>query len=72
MENYDQYFKHAKLITSLYATPKELKTLENVTAPLIKNSVKGKIEEQEKPEPVTVPVPAKKENDNKKKWMKRI
>ena len=30
MENYEEYFKHAKLITSLYATPKELKTLENV------------------------------------------
>lgn len=29
MENYDEYFKHAKMITSLYATPKELKTLEN-------------------------------------------
>ena len=28
--------------------------------------------EEEKPEPVTVPVAAKKENDNKKKWMKRI
>lgn len=30
MDNYEEYFKHAKLITSLYATPKELKTLENV------------------------------------------
>jgi ubiquitin-conjugating enzyme E2 S len=30
MENYEEYFKHAKLITSLYATPKELKSLENV------------------------------------------
>lgn len=30
MDNYGEYFKHAKLITSLYATPKELKTLENV------------------------------------------
>ena len=29
MENYEEYFKHAKMITSLYATPKELKTLEN-------------------------------------------
>jgi hypothetical protein len=28
--------------------------------------------EEEKPEAVTVPGPAKKENDNKKKWMKRI
>lgn len=34
MENYEEYFKHAKLITSLYATPKELKTLENVSARL--------------------------------------
>lgn len=34
MENYEEYFKHAKLITSLYATPKELKTLENVRPPL--------------------------------------
>lgn len=33
MENYEEYFKHAKLITSLYATPKELKTLENVPSP---------------------------------------
>lgn len=33
MENYEEYFKHAKLITSLYATPKELKTLENVRVP---------------------------------------
>jgi ubiquitin-conjugating enzyme E2 S len=33
MENYEEYFKHAKLITSLYATPKELKTLENVSNP---------------------------------------
>lgn len=34
MENYEEYFKHAKLITSLYATPKELKTLENVSTGL--------------------------------------
>lgn len=34
MENYEEYFKHAKLITSLYATPKELKTLENVSPSL--------------------------------------
>lgn len=36
--------------------------------------MKNKVEsiEEEKPEPLTVPVPAKKENDNKKKWMKRI
>jgi hypothetical protein len=40
----------------------------------MKNSVKNKPEliEEEKHEAVTVPVPAKKENDNKKKWMKRI
>ena len=40
----------------------------------MQNSVKSKVEvlEEEKHEPVTVPVPAKKENDNKKKWMKRI
>lgn len=31
MENYEEYFKHAKMITGLYATPKELKTLENVS-----------------------------------------
>jgi len=34
MDNYGEYFKHAKLITSLYATPKELKTLENVNISL--------------------------------------
>lgn len=34
MDNYLEYFKHAKLITSLYATPKELKTLENVNISL--------------------------------------
>ena len=32
MENYDEYFKHAKMITSLYATPKELKALKKLAA----------------------------------------
>lgn len=30
MEDYDEYFKHAKLLTELHAIPKELKSLENV------------------------------------------
>jgi hypothetical protein len=30
MENYEEYFKYAKMLTSLYATPKELKAVENV------------------------------------------
>lgn len=63
MENYEEYFKHAKLINSLHAIPKELKVLEN-------NTNIEKMEE-EKPEK-TMNGPTKKENDNKKKWMKRI
>lgn len=63
MENYEEYFKHAKLINSLHAIPKELKVLEN-------NTNIEKMEE-EKPEKATNG-PTKKENDNKKKWMKRI
>ncbi len=31
MDSYQEYFKHAKLLTELYATPKELKSLENVS-----------------------------------------
>ena len=30
MEAYDDYFKHAKLLTEIHAMPKELKALENV------------------------------------------
>lgn len=29
MEDYEEYFRHAKLINSLHAVPKELKVLEN-------------------------------------------
>ena len=29
MEDYEEYFKHAKLITQLYGMPKELKTVES-------------------------------------------
>ena len=29
MDNYEEYFKHAQLINSLHAVPKELKVLEN-------------------------------------------
>ena len=63
MENYEEYFKHAKLINGLHAVPKELKVLEN-------NTNIEKMEEQ-KPEK-GLNGPTKKENDNKKKWMKRI
>ena len=30
LQNYEEYFKHAKMLTSLHAVPKELKALENV------------------------------------------
>jgi len=30
MDNYEEYFKYAKMLTGLYATPKELKVLESV------------------------------------------
>lgn len=62
MDNYDAYFKHAKLITELHAVPKELKPLDNYNK---------KNEMEEKPE-MMKEQPAKKENENKKKWMKRI
>lgn len=40
MENYNEYFKHAKLITSLYAIPKELKLVENVNKLLYRMPLK--------------------------------
>jgi ubiquitin-conjugating enzyme E2 S len=41
MEDYDEYFKHAKMITELYAIPKELKKLENnATEPFSSKSLK--------------------------------
>ncbi len=63
MDDYEEYFKHAKLINDLHAVPKELKVLEN-------NTNIEKMEE-EKPEKIGVNG-TKKENDNRKKWMKRI
>ena len=30
MEDYQEYFKYAKMLTGLYATPKELKMVDNV------------------------------------------
>lgn len=30
MENYSEYFNYAKMLTGLYATPKELKAVDNV------------------------------------------
>jgi hypothetical protein len=30
MEEYGAYFKHAKMLTDLYAKSKELKTVENI------------------------------------------
>jgi hypothetical protein len=42
MENYEEYFKHAKLITELHAVPKELKKLENnANEPLSKGLKQG-------------------------------
>ena len=61
MEAYEDYCKHAKLLTELHAMPKELKALEN-------NVNKSKSAQEEE----KLPQPSKKENDNKKKWMKRI
>lgn len=63
MDNYEEYFRHAKLINSLHAVPKELKVLENNTN--IENM------DEQKHEKMTNG-PTKKENDNRKKWMKRI
>ena len=31
MEDYDSYFKYAKLLTELHAMPKELKNLDNTS-----------------------------------------
>ena len=36
LQNYEEYFKHAKMITNLHAVPKELKTLENVAYLLVR------------------------------------
>ncbi len=63
MDNYEEYFKHAKLINDLHAVPKELKVLET-------NTNIEKMEEQKPQKPNNVAL--KKENDNRKKWMKRI
>lgn len=63
MEDYDEYFKYAKLLTELHAIPKQLKSVEN------NMKQKTNFMEEEKLEHVP-----KKENNvnNKKKWMKRI
>ena len=64
MEDYDEYFKHAKLLTELHAKPKQLKIVESNIAKQ-KSNVE---EEKEKVEGAN-----KKQNAaNKKKWMKRI
>jgi hypothetical protein len=36
LQNYEEYFKHAKMLTNLHAVPKELKTLENVVDGLVR------------------------------------
>ena len=67
MEDYEEYFRHSKMLTELYAMPKELKAQEN-NIKKQKTAVEEKIEQS----------PVKKENgqtgvaNNKKKWMKRI
>jgi ubiquitin-conjugating enzyme E2 S len=68
MEDYESYFKHAKLITELHAVPKELKKLENNVN--IKVASENSNDMNEEKEKLEVKV-NKKEND-KKKWMKRI
>lgn len=62
MEDYEEYCKHSKLLTELYAKSKELKSLENSQTMEKKQSTEEKREN-----------PQKKENaNNKKKWIKRI
>ena len=36
MENYQEYFNYAKMLTGLYATPKELKMVDNVGDVLVR------------------------------------
>jgi ubiquitin-conjugating enzyme E2 S len=63
MEDYEEYFKHAKMLTELYAKPKELKMVESNVA-----KEKPSAEEEK-----GSGGGAKKENEAmKKKWMKRI
>lgn len=76
MENYDEYFKHAKLITELHAIPKELKKVENNLAEPISKGLKSSSSENtndlnEEKEMKLDSKASKKEND-KKKWLKRI
>lgn len=76
MENYDEYFKHAKLITELHAIPKELKKVENNLAEPIGKGLKSSSSENtndlnEEKEMKLDSKASKKEND-KKKWLKRI
>ena len=61
MEDYKEYFKQARMLTQLYANPKELKSLENSMSNKKKDNEKDKKE-------------IRKENTEsmKKKWMKRI
>ncbi len=62
MEDYESYFKHAQILTSVYAIDKDRKALLSGT-----NDNKMDIEQ---PEPKDLKAP-KKEND-KKKWLKRL
>ena len=66
MEDYDEYFKHSKLLTELYAMPKELKALQNNT---MKENTSSMMDEEKRQAVIS-----KKQNgnNNKKKWMKRI
>jgi ubiquitin-conjugating enzyme E2 S len=63
MENYSEYFRHAKMLTELHAKPKQLKAVEN-------NMPKEKWNYEEDKIGAGA---TKKENDTlRKKWMKRI
>lgn len=41
MEDYEEYFKHARLLTELHAIPKELKKLENNATEPLKGGKQG-------------------------------
>lgn len=76
MEDYEEYFKHAKLLTELHAVPKELKSLDNVqTVNMQLKRTQSTSEPMEVEEPKDLQLEKKtsmkKEND-KKKWLKRL
>jgi len=48
MDNYEEYFKYAKMLTGLYATPKELKVLESVYFMWVRILLRTKAKTQKK------------------------